>query len=292
MTHSITTVTPDNVPQLTYDGKPVVTTAVLAQLYGTDEVRIRQNYTKNKDRFVQGKHCYKVEGKELSRLRVALSDSQIPAKARSLVLYTERGAARHAKMLETNAAWDVFEALEDNYFGKFEPKANNLALPNPLTPDHQRGIQKAVARKAQSLPKPIQRQAFSRLYGHLKDRFNVGTYKDIDDSQYTEALGAIQSYELEGELMPQEEKPSATFSDGDLSDLYILLCHVHWIYRHWSDYRIEEALRLVQSPAASQMCEHMSMADTYKTIVARAKGELLEASRKRLGLNYGIFPIH
>ncbi|ENT3909961.1 P22AR C-terminal domain-containing protein, partial [Escherichia coli] len=33
-----------------------------------------------------------------------------------LILWTERGAARHAKMLETDQAWDVFEKLEDCYF--------------------------------------------------------------------------------------------------------------------------------------------------------------------------------
>ena len=35
---------------------------------------------------------------------------------RALILWTERGAARHAKMLETDQAWEVFEKLEDHYF--------------------------------------------------------------------------------------------------------------------------------------------------------------------------------
>lgn len=33
---------------------PVVTTELLAQLYGTDSVRIQQNYTRNTGRFVEG----------------------------------------------------------------------------------------------------------------------------------------------------------------------------------------------------------------------------------------------
>ncbi|EES4398579.1 phage antirepressor Ant [Escherichia coli] len=55
-------------------------------------------------------------------------------KARSLILWTERGAARHAKMLETDQAWEVFEKLEDCYFsqcekntGKQEKKTNELS---------------------------------------------------------------------------------------------------------------------------------------------------------------------
>ncbi|EES6086044.1 ORF6N domain-containing protein [Escherichia coli] len=115
---------------------PVITTELLAQLYGTEPVRIRQNHHENKARFVEGKHFFKVVGNDLKELRVALNYSQnlrvtlsnsqnlqpslrglqISPKARSLILWTERGAARHAKMLETDQAWDVFEKLEDCYF--------------------------------------------------------------------------------------------------------------------------------------------------------------------------------
>ncbi len=35
---------------------------------------------------------------------------------RTLYLWTRRGAMRHAKMLNTDKAWDVFEMLEDSYF--------------------------------------------------------------------------------------------------------------------------------------------------------------------------------
>lgn len=45
---------------------------------------------------------------------------KISPKTRSLILWTERGAARHAKMLETDQAWDVFEKLEDCYFSQCE----------------------------------------------------------------------------------------------------------------------------------------------------------------------------
>lgn len=110
---------PKSVPAFKYHGKPVVTTSMLARLYGTTEVRIRQNFQGNKTKFVEGKHYFKIEGDELRELknRVSLSDSVgIGQNARSVMLYTQRGSARHAKMLETDAAWDVFEALEDNYF--------------------------------------------------------------------------------------------------------------------------------------------------------------------------------
>ncbi len=97
---------------------PVITTELLAQLYGTEKNNIKVNFTRNADRFLEGKHFFRVTGDELKNLRVTLSNSQNPisTKVRSLILWTERGAARHAKMLETDQAWDVFEKLEDCYF--------------------------------------------------------------------------------------------------------------------------------------------------------------------------------
>ena len=107
---------------ITHNQTTVITTELLAQLYCTEPVRIRQNHHENKTRFVEGKHFFKLEGKELSDLRVSLNYSQnrVSPKARSLILWTERGAARHAKMLETDQAWDVFEKLEDCYFNQQE----------------------------------------------------------------------------------------------------------------------------------------------------------------------------
>ncbi|TWQ03886.1 ORF6N domain-containing protein [Escherichia coli] len=110
---------------------PVITTELLAQLYRTEINNIKVNYTRNSERFVEGKHFFKVVGAELKNLRVTLSNSQnlqpslrglqISPKTRSLILWTERGAARHAKMLEADQAWDVFEKLEDCYFSQKDP---------------------------------------------------------------------------------------------------------------------------------------------------------------------------
>ncbi|WP_417794727.1 phage antirepressor N-terminal domain-containing protein [Terasakiella pusilla] len=82
----------------------------------------------------------------------------------------------------------------------------------PLTPDHQRGIQKAVARRAQALPKGLQRLAYSRIYSHLKDRFDVAKYDQIPDEQYTQALAAIETCELDGEWLPAPEDNPARLS--------------------------------------------------------------------------------
>ena len=118
-----TQISVETLSPITHNQIPVITTELLAQLYGTEPVRIRQNHHENKVRFVEGKHFFKVVGNDLKELRVALNYSQNPVspKARSLILWTERGAARHAKMLETDQAWDVFEKLKDCYFRQKDP---------------------------------------------------------------------------------------------------------------------------------------------------------------------------
>ncbi|HCN2436068.1 TPA: ORF6N domain-containing protein [Escherichia coli] len=131
-----TQISVETLSPITHNQIPVITTELLAQLYGTEILNIQVNFTRNKELFVAGKHFFKAAGEELKKLRLTLSNSQTPVspKTRSLILWTERGAARHAKMLETDQAWDVFEKLEDCYFrqckkntGKQEKKPNELS---------------------------------------------------------------------------------------------------------------------------------------------------------------------
>ncbi|EFJ1799765.1 hypothetical protein HIJ22_001369 [Escherichia coli] len=131
-----TQISVETLSPITHNQIPVITTELLAQLYDTEILNIQVNFTRNKERFVEGKHFFKAVGEELKNLRLTLSKSQNPIspKTRSLILWTERGAARHAKMLETDQAWEVFEKLEDCYFsqcekntGKQEKSTNKLS---------------------------------------------------------------------------------------------------------------------------------------------------------------------
>ncbi|EBV0310866.1 hypothetical protein DNI60_05940 [Salmonella enterica subsp. enterica serovar Oranienburg] len=108
-----------------YRGQRVVTTEQLAAGYGTDAENIRRNFNRNKSRFIEGKHYFQITGPELENLRVTFSPAQISNKTRSLTLWTERGAANHAKMLETDQAWGYHEDLVEFYF----TQRNAIALP-------------------------------------------------------------------------------------------------------------------------------------------------------------------
>ncbi|EET8051018.1 ORF6N domain-containing protein [Escherichia coli] len=135
-----TQISVETLSPIAYNQIPVITTELLAQLYGTETVNIKMNFSRNSARFVQGKHFFKLEGNELREFkhRLSLSESvsrevtesysvKIARNVRSLILWTERGAARHAKMLETDRAWEVFEKLEDCYFSQKIPE--QLQLP-------------------------------------------------------------------------------------------------------------------------------------------------------------------
>ncbi|ENG8909432.1 ORF6N domain-containing protein [Salmonella enterica] len=100
-----TQISAETLSVVSHSNVPVITTELLANLYATNTDNIKKNYSRNQDRFVLGKHFFKLEGTELKEFkgRVTLSHS-VAKHTRSLILWTERGAARHAKMLETDRA--------------------------------------------------------------------------------------------------------------------------------------------------------------------------------------------
>lgn len=100
---------------------PVITTEMMADFYGTESKNIQNNFLRNSKRFIEGKHFFKIIGQELKDFKNQPSLRGLVNKRVShLTLWTERGAARHAKMLDTDQAWDIFEQLEDCYFHRQE----------------------------------------------------------------------------------------------------------------------------------------------------------------------------
>jgi hypothetical protein len=100
-----------------YQGQRVLTTKQLAESYETTENSIRNNYTANKQRFLEGVAYFKLEGDELEQFKNYIRNSDIVSKnAPSLYLWTKKGCFLHAKSLGTDKAWEVYESLVDHYF--------------------------------------------------------------------------------------------------------------------------------------------------------------------------------
>ena len=106
-----------NLNRIEWNNEPVLTTAQLADKYETSTETLRHNFNNNRERFIEGKHFFKLEGEDLT------SFGKIFPEATSkfspvLYLWTKRGAARHCKSIGTDVAWEVFELLEDTYFNR------------------------------------------------------------------------------------------------------------------------------------------------------------------------------
>ena len=104
-------------------GMKVLTTRQIAEAYGVSKDKIIYNFNYNKDRYVLGKHYIEVFGEELRRLKRTCEIQSSFKYAKTLYLWTEKGALLHAKSLNTDKAWEVYDYLVDFYFrAKEEPK--------------------------------------------------------------------------------------------------------------------------------------------------------------------------
>ncbi|EPI2106699.1 ORF6N domain-containing protein [Providencia rettgeri] len=192
----MSTLTVQNLPPVQHNGFRVITTELLANVYETEINNIQQNFKRNKKRFIEGKHYFKVVGDALNNLRLTVSHLQISAKVRSLILWTERGAARHAKILDTDNAWDVFEALEDFYFAKKED-----AFHKTTTDD------RAPLRNAVDCLMTKKRLSFPKAYGYVHAKYGVNSIDEVPLDLLPEAVDYIYKVALEGEYIPKQQLP-------------------------------------------------------------------------------------
>ena len=202
----------ESLPSIVYRDHPVITTRALADLYGTDQVNIRKNLSANKDRFIPEKHFFRVEGDELRAFRTCVTESNaniLPKSGGVLTLWTARGAARHAKMLDTDKAWDVFELLEENYFSRRPPPP---ATPTgTLTSSQQQEIKELVQAKASAYPDAVKRKVFSQVWMRLQRKFKVPRYEELPASLFGEArdyIIAMQIRSVDAPALPEAETPA------------------------------------------------------------------------------------
>jgi len=120
----------DLVP-IEFNNQRIITTKLLAEQYGTDEKVISQNFIRNICRFKEGKHYFKLQGQELKDFKAILQNDESLKFVSVLYLWTDRGAARHAKILDTDEAWDVYEELEETYF-RVKVKLDSYMIKDPI----------------------------------------------------------------------------------------------------------------------------------------------------------------
>ena len=131
-------------------GIRVLTSGQIAECYGTTLDCIKQNFHANRKRYVEGKHYIALSGDELKAFKDWVRKSHlvnnqvritnlVGRQASHLYLWTEKGALLHAKSLNTDKAWEVYDYLVDFYFRVkekgLEPvkKEKTSAAPHPMT---------------------------------------------------------------------------------------------------------------------------------------------------------------
>ena len=223
----------NEIKEIQRDGKMVLTTSLLADLYGTTSKVISNNFNNNKDRYKVGKHYICLEGEELKDFLQSYEiGMQNQSKIRTLYLWTEKGAFLHAKSLNTDKAWEVYDHLVDTYFNRKKPMSTaeqiqilaqgNIELEHkidsvdkdlqefkremPLLAIECQQIAEAKNRKVVPLlggkdanaykNASLRGKVYRDLEGQLRREFGVSSYKAIHRNQTAKALEIISEYEL------------------------------------------------------------------------------------------------
>lgn len=105
-----------NLTVMKVHGVRVLTTRQLACMYGTEPEIINNNFLRNKTKYIPEKHYIAVEGEEMRQLKTSHQfDGELKRVSRAY-FWTEKGALLHAKSLNTDKAWEVYDYLVDFYF--------------------------------------------------------------------------------------------------------------------------------------------------------------------------------
>ncbi|MGB5886512.1 MAG: ORF6N domain-containing protein [Acinetobacter venetianus] len=229
---------------INFKSAPVITTAMLAEFYGTEPIRIQQNQHENKQRFVEGKHFFKIVGQELKEfvtsLKLVANFPVISNKTRSLILWTERGAARHAKMLDTDQAWEVFEQLEDCYFVRKEILAKT-----------HKSERTALHEAHALLVTKTKHLNVSEAWKMIKQRFNAN---HIDEIPYDQIPVAVEYVHHLIALYSNADKQVLT--SADLQNIHALASHMIWVTEWWRTFG--DAIRTMSPTMASSVHGHFA----------------------------------
>lgn len=206
-----------------YKGIRVLTTQQIAEVYGVDKKIISYNFNRNKERYTEGKHYIKLEGDEKTSFANRLENHDGSKNAKTLYLWTEKGTFLHAKSLNTDKAWDVYDRLVDTYFEKpqvkqlspvemmriqlgmiddHENRINNLE--NTMTIDYaqQESIRDLVSSvviahlggKESNAYKEIGKKVFAECNRDIKIYFAVNARNNIPKLRFEEAMEYVKNW--------------------------------------------------------------------------------------------------
>lgn len=208
------------------ENQRVMTTAVLADEYNTTSQVITNNFNRNKDKYIEGKHYYCLEGQEKIDF---INQTQIDLglkNATKLYLWTEKGAFLHAKSLNTDRAWEIYDVLVDTYFKKHEDLLEGLSsemkailvhdkklqvveskvnkLENTMVINHGQAKEIECARKSRAITilggmksnayKELSGKVFRAIGHDYKEYFNINVYDNTPFARFNEAVEYLNNW--------------------------------------------------------------------------------------------------
>ena len=205
-----------------YKNIRVLTKQQIAEAYGSDTRVISNNFNRNKERYIEGKHYICLEDGEK---REFVDHHQIDdgsKKASKLYLWTEKGAFLHAKSLNTDTAWEVYDRLVDNYFNKKKPMSpvEMMRIQLGMIDDHEgriadleqnmtidygqqmslgdivnRVVVDALGGKDSNAYHEIGRKVFAECNRDLKHYFNVNARNNVPKKKFDEAVDYVKNWQ-------------------------------------------------------------------------------------------------
>lgn len=196
----------------------VLTTTQIAEAYSVESKALMRNFQRNKEKFLEGTHYYALSGEELKRFKGGRQNDATLKFVSVLYLWTEQGAFLLAKSLSTESAWAAYSLLTNQYFELSQQHATPAlpydaerfaALENrvkeieqqlhqvTLHSGEQKRLQRAVGERVYktTVKQSERNNLFRAIYSALKDRYQVGSYRDIKQHQLQDALRFIAHWE-------------------------------------------------------------------------------------------------
>jgi len=121
----------NNLIPVEFKNQRILTTEQLAEVYKTEPRRITENFSRNEKHFAEKTHYFLIQGEELKVFKSQYAESVVAKTTSKLYLWTERGANRHCKILDTDEAWGQFDNLEETYFRVKDGQALNTTQLSP-----------------------------------------------------------------------------------------------------------------------------------------------------------------
>lgn len=235
----------------------VLTTQQIAEAYGTSTDTITKNFNRNKERYADGKHFICLKGNELRDFKATGQIDLLPS-VNTLYLWTEKGAFLHAKSLNTDTAWEVYDRLVDSYFNhsnlldglspelkavitvdkrvtKVEKRMEHLEQDMPLFGAESDEISAHVKRKGTEMlggkrseaykDKAVRQKVYTDIYNQLKREFGIydeegkaKSYKALKRKDLANAHEFIDCYTLPAYLAEQINDCNVQIRLGDGAD--------------------------------------------------------------------------